>query len=64
MKNSLGYTKRILETVSFDKDLFFKELQKATKYLLPYEIEQLYIWVKDYLRGKPELGELAAEVHF
>ena len=35
-----SYTKSILERVSFDAKLFCKELEKAIKNLLPYEIEQ------------------------
>ena len=33
------YTKNVLESVSFDPKLFCKELEKALKMLLPYEIE-------------------------
>ena len=36
----LAYTKSILDSVSFDPKLFCKELEKALKMLLPYEIEQ------------------------
>jgi hypothetical protein len=38
------YTKSVLERVSFDTKLFCKELDKAVKMLLPYEIEQLTEW--------------------
>ena len=34
----LAYTINILESVSFDPKLFCKELEKAMKMLLPYEI--------------------------
>lgn len=43
-KVMLDYTKSILERVSFDPTLFYKELQKAIKTLLPYEMEQLKEW--------------------
>lgn len=40
-KTMVAYTKTILERVSFDPLLFCKEIEKAMKILLPYEIEQL-----------------------
>ncbi|HLV45469.1 MAG TPA: hypothetical protein VKY32_00350 [Flavobacterium sp.] len=58
MKNKLHFFKQVLETVSFDADLFAKELQKAKTYLLPYELEQLYKWVHEFVKNKPELSEL------
>lgn len=51
------YTKNILERVSFDPQLFCKELAKALKTLLPYEIEQLTDWVLNYTIEKPELKQ-------
>ena len=49
------YTKSVLERVSFDPQLFCKELQKALKNLLPYEIEQLTDWLVKFTTEKPEL---------
>jgi len=51
------YTKSILERVSFDPQLFCKELNKALKKLLPYEIEQLTEWLLNYTIEKPELRQ-------
>ena len=51
------YTKNILESVSFDPTLFCKELEKALKMLLPYEIEQLTDWLLNYTNQKPELRQ-------
>ena len=51
------YTKNILESVSFDPKLFSKELEKALKMLLPYEIEQLTDWLLNYTKQKPELRQ-------
>ena len=51
------YTKSILERVSFDPILFYKEFQKALKVLLPYEIEQLKDWVMKFTIEKPELRQ-------
>lgn len=49
------YTKTILEKVSFNKDLFKKELEKAVTRLLPNEIKELYLWLKEFTLNKPEL---------
>ncbi len=51
------YTKSVLERVSFDSSLFCKELEKAFKTLLPYEIEQLTEWLLNFTMGKPELRQ-------
>jgi len=50
-----SYTKSILERVSFDPQLFCKELEKALKLLLPYDVEQLTEWLLSYTIEKPEL---------
>ena len=50
-----SYTKTILESVSFDPILFCKEVEKAIKILLPYEIEQLVEWLTSFTIEKPEL---------
>ncbi|MDI1255086.1 hypothetical protein [Flavobacterium sp. 3HN19-14] len=54
-KTMFTYTKTILERVSFDPLLFCKELEKALKILLPYEIEQLTEWLLQFTKEKPEL---------
>lgn len=51
------YSKTILERVSFDPLLFCKELEKALKMLLPYEVEQLTDWLLNFTNGKPELKQ-------
>ena len=56
-KTMFAYTKTILERVSFDPLLFCKELEKALKILLPYEIEQLTDWLFQYTKEKPELKQ-------
>ncbi len=56
-KTMFTYTKGILERVSFDPLLFCKELEKALKILLPYEIEQLTEWLLAYTKEKPELKQ-------
>lgn len=54
-KSMLDYTKSVLKSVSFDVSLFCKELQKAYKVLLPFELEELTSWLSKYLEKKPEL---------
>jgi len=49
------YTKTVLKKVSFNVDLFCKELDKAFTRLLPYEIAELRIWLQDFTANKPEL---------
>ena len=49
------YTKSVLERVSFDPALFVKELKKAVKVLLPYELEMLKKWLDFFTSSKPEL---------
>lgn len=49
------YSKSVLERVSFDSKLFYKELEKAVKMLLPYEIEELTVWLRSFVKEKPEL---------
>lgn len=50
------YTKTILKKVSFDSSLFCKELEKAIQRLLPYEIEELRIWINNLLQEHPDLN--------
>ena len=50
------YTKTVLKKVSFNIELFSIELKKAVKRLLPHEIEELKIWLKNYINEKPELN--------
>lgn len=51
------YTKAVLKKVSFDVNLFCKELEKALTRLLPYEIEELKIWINSLLVQKPQLNQ-------
>lgn len=56
------YTKTVLEKVSFNKDLFKKELEKAINRLLPYEIKELYFWLREFTINKPDLHTYLALV--
>ena len=51
------YTKAVLAKVSFDPQLFCKELKKAMNRLLPHEIEELRIWVNSLIKQNPELNQ-------
>jgi hypothetical protein len=57
------YTKSILERVSFDPKLFCKELEKALKNLLPYELEQLREWLLQFTKEKPELRQCLISIN-
>jgi hypothetical protein len=52
------YTKAVLSKVSFDVNLFCKELKKALTRLLPYEIEELKIWIDSLLKQNPQLNHV------
>lgn len=56
-KAMFDYTKSVLERVSFDVALFRKELEKAIKTLLPFELDQLREWLFSFTIEKPELKE-------
>ena len=56
------YTKIVLEKVSFNKELFKKELEKAINRLLPYEIKELYFWLREFTINKPDLHTCLALV--
>ncbi len=56
-KIMFDYTKSVLKRVSFDPILFCKELEKAIKALLPYELDQLREWLLTFTIEKPELKQ-------
>ncbi|MDX6747148.1 hypothetical protein SHK09_10130 [Polaribacter sp. PL03] len=49
------YTKTVLKKVSFNSELFCKELKKGLESLLPYEVDELTIWLRSFTANKPEL---------
>jgi hypothetical protein len=57
IQSMLDYSILILEKVSFDSNIFSKELKKAIKILLPSEIEQLEIWFFNFSKNRTELKE-------
>lgn len=56
-RQAYAYTKTVLQKVSFNADLFYKELEKAYDTLLPHEIQELKIWLESFVAEKPELSE-------
>jgi len=53
----LEYTITILKKVSFDVNLFCKEVQKAVKRLLPHELQELRIVIDSIIHQNPELNQ-------
>lgn len=53
----LEYTKTVLKKVSFDVTLFCKEVQKAVQRLLPYEIDELKLFILSLVQQNPELNQ-------
>ncbi|UWX53805.1 hypothetical protein NYZ99_11725 [Maribacter litopenaei] len=54
-RTMLEYSKTVLQKVSFDAKLFYKELKKALERLLPEEVAELKIWLETFVVDKPEL---------
>ncbi|AUS04470.1 hypothetical protein [Pseudotamlana carrageenivorans] len=53
----MEYTKTVLDKVSFDSNLFCREVQKAVQRLLPYEVEELKIFILSLVQQNPELNQ-------
>jgi hypothetical protein len=51
------YTKTVLNKVSFDVNLFCREVEKAIQRLLPYEIEELKVFINSLIQQNPELNK-------
>ena len=51
------YTKEILKKVSFDYNLFCKELKKAMERLLPYELDELRDFIGSLAQKNPSLKQ-------
>lgn len=58
MTERLNHTIKILEKVSFNKDLFIKEITKAIEFLLPFEIDKLKEWIANFTKNKSELEDI------
>ena len=55
MSNTLRYYRIILRKVSFDADLFSKELKKAYQHLSKEDSNQLYTWTLIFIKKTPTL---------
>lgn len=44
MNEELKYTETVLQKVSFNRDLFSKELEKSIKWLKKHEVQALKAW--------------------
>lgn len=55
LRPAFTFTKRVLESVSFNAELFKRELLKAYNNLYPYELDLLKDWLKSYVSDKPHL---------
>jgi hypothetical protein len=58
------YTKTVLEKVSFNTELFKKELEKAVNRLLPFEVKELFLWLREFTLNKPELHVCLSSVKY
>ena len=56
-ESMLEYTKLVLKKVSFDTRLFCREVKKAISTLLPEEVEELKVWLQQFITDKPELKQ-------
>ncbi len=63
-KSMLTFTKKVLKGVSFDVQLFCKELEKAYKVLLPHELSELSEWVLQFTQNKPELRQCLVSIKY
>jgi len=61
----LEYTKTILRKVSFDAELFKKELQKSLKWLNNDDVNSLYNWLIEnyYHSHKSIINEVFSHIH-
>ena len=55
MTRDLMYCRAILKKVSFDPELFKKELLKAYRLLSPKDQHALSAWVKEYVQNSKSL---------
>ena len=46
-KSFLDYYKTVLDKVSFDQQLFYKELVKALQTIDKHEVDDLVLWLRD-----------------
>ena len=64
MLNFLRYYKIVLRKVSFDINLFTKELKKAYEHLNKEDSTQLYAWTQIFIKKNPHLNEVQHSFSF
>ena len=60
MSRNLNYYRMILQKVSFDKDLFNKELSKANQYLSQEDYRKLKLWLEGFYQKNDLLYDASA----
>ena len=64
MSNSLRYYRIVLLKVSFDANLFTKELKKAYQHLSKEDFTQLYAWAQIFIKKNPHLNDVQHSFSF
>ena len=60
----LEFSKKILQKVSFDKNLFTKELQKSVRWVGKHEVSALKIWaLTSFAHYKDSILEVFDQVY-
>ena len=57
MSRNLNYYRMILRKVSFDSELFNKELSKANQYLNQEDCRQLKLWLEGFYKKNDHLND-------
>lgn len=60
MSRNLNYCRMILQKVSFDRDLFNKELSKANQYLSQEDYRKLKLWLEGFYQKNDLLYDASA----
>ena len=64
MSNSLRYYRIVLLKVSFDANLFTKELKKAYQHLSKKDFTQLYAWAQIFIKKNSHLNDVQHSFSF
>ena len=53
-----------IKLIQTKKDIFKKELEKAVNRLLPFEVKELFLWLREFTLNKPELHVCLSSVKY